>query len=53
MENRSLTSYQFMIDSAIAEWLAQKKMRTGSHRTRLAYEQTMCQFRAFGLSVVF
>src|SRR2546426_8539393 len=28
MENRSLMSYQFTIDSANAEWLTQKKMRT-------------------------
>jgi hypothetical protein len=41
MENGSLTSYQFTMDSAIAEWLAQKKMRTGSHRKRQAYEQTI------------
>jgi integrase len=47
MENRSLTPYQFTIDSAIAEWLSQKHTRTGSHKTRTAYEDTMQHFRAF------
>jgi hypothetical protein len=47
MENRSLTLYQFSLDSAIAEWVAQKKIRTGSEKTETAYRDTMQAFRAF------
>ena len=47
MENRSLTAYQFSLDSAIAEWVAQKKIRTGSEKTEKAYDDTMQAFRAF------
>jgi len=43
----ALTSYQFTIDVAIAEWLAQKETRTGSQKTRKAYEDTMRLFREF------
>jgi site-specific recombinase XerD len=43
----ALTPYQFTIDSAIVEWLAQKETRTGSQKTRRAYEETMQQFRVF------
>src|SRR5260370_7870689 len=46
-DTQALTTYQFTIDSALAEWLAQKTTRTGSHKTRKAYEHTMCQFRDF------
>src|SRR5260370_10336861 len=45
-DTQALTTYQFTIDSAVAEWLAQKTTRTGSHKTRKAYEDTMRQFRA-------
>ncbi len=47
MPDTALTPYQFTIDSAIAEWLAQKETRTGSRKTRQAYEDTMQQFRDF------
>jgi len=42
---QALTAHQLTIDSAIAEWLAQKETRTGSQKTRKAYEDTMQQFR--------
>src|SRR5260370_7303969 len=45
MPDTALTTYQFTIDSAVAEWLAQKETRTGSHKTRKAYEHTMCELR--------
>ncbi len=44
---QAITPYQFTIDAAVAEWLAQKETRTGSRKTRQAYEDTMRQFRAF------
>lgn len=44
---QALTPYQFTIDAAIAEWLAQKETRTGSQKTRRAYQETMQQFRVF------
>ncbi len=47
MPDTALTPYQFTIDAAIAEWLAQKETRTGSHKTRAAYEETMWQFCQF------
>ncbi len=46
-DTQALTSYQFTIDSAVAEWIAQKHTRTGSQKTRQAYEDTMRQFRDF------
>jgi site-specific recombinase XerD len=45
MNETALTLYQFTIDAAVIEWLAQKEMRTGSQKTRKAYEDTMQQFR--------
>jgi len=47
MQDTALTAYQFTIDASIAEWLEQKKTRTGSEKTRVAYEDTMLQFRQF------
>lgn len=47
MPDTAIAPYQFTIDSAIAEWLAQKEIRTGSRKTRQAYEETMRQFRQF------
>jgi integrase len=47
MGERALTASQFTIEASIAEWLAQKQTRTGSKKTRQAYEDTMLQFRAF------
>jgi integrase len=44
---QALTPYQFTIDSAINEWIAQKHTRTGSRKTRAAYEDTMRAFRDF------
>lgn len=44
----ALTSAHMTIDSAVAEWLAQKET-IGSKRTRVEYEETMRRFRA-GLS---
>ncbi len=41
----ALTSVHLTIDSAVAEWLAQKET-IGSKRTRAEYEATMCHFRA-------
>lgn len=43
----ALIPHQFTIDAAILEWLTQKERRTGSAKTRLAYQDTMSQFRAF------
>jgi site-specific recombinase XerD len=37
--------YQFTIEKAITEWLAQKETRTGSKRTTRAYQDTMASFR--------
>jgi hypothetical protein len=42
----ALTSAHVTIDSAVAEWLAQKET-IGSKRTRVEYEKTMRCFRAF------
>ena len=36
----TLLVYQFSLDSAIAEWIAQKKT-TGSQRTAIEYTRTM------------
>ncbi len=36
-DTQALTRYQFTIDSAVAEWIAQKHTRTGSQKTRQAY----------------
>jgi integrase/recombinase XerD len=47
MEQTSLTPYQFTIDAAIAEWIANKQKRTGSAKTATAYRETMASFRAF------
>src|SRR5947209_5218183 len=47
MPDTALTNYQFTIDAAIAEWLIEKRKRTGSERTRQGYEDTMRQFRQF------
>ncbi len=47
MTDTAIAPYQFTIDAAIAEWLAQKETRTGSRKTRQAYEDTMRQFRQF------
>ena len=46
MQENALISYQFTIDAAIFEWLAQKETRTGSQKTRRAYDDTLRQFRA-------
>lgn len=45
MNEQAIVPYQFTINSAIKEWLAQKTTRTGSQKTRLAYQDTMQQFR--------
>jgi len=42
---QALTTYQFTIDNAVAEWLAQKET-IGSKRTRAEYEETIRRFRA-------
>jgi integrase len=47
MPDTAVAPYQFTIDAAVAEWLAQKETRTGSHKTRQAYADTMRQFRDF------
>lgn len=44
--SQALTTYQFTIDAAIAEWITQKKT-TGSARTATEYERTMESFRRF------
>lgn len=44
---QALTSYQFTIEKAIAEWLIQKTTRTGSERTRRAYLDTINSFCFF------
>jgi site-specific recombinase XerD len=47
-DETALTSYQFTIDSAITEWLEQKRLtRSGSAKTIWAYHDTMQQFRDF------
>ena len=46
MSDTALTPYQFTIDSAIAEWIAQRKT-LGSARTATEYERTMESFRQF------
>ena len=45
-DETALTTYQFTIDSTIAEWLAQKRT-VGSARTAIEYERTMESFRQF------
>ncbi len=45
MADAALTTYQFTIDKAIAEWLEQKRLRTGSQKTYDAYSETMQSFR--------
>src|SRR5258708_3909215 len=47
MPETAIVPYQFTVDAAIAEWLAQKETRTGSRKTRAAYEETMRAFRDF------
>jgi site-specific recombinase XerD len=47
MQNTSVQVYQFTLDSAVAEWIAQKKTRTNSAKTEKAYQDTMAAFRAF------
>src|SRR5207247_3481373 len=47
MQNTAITQYQFTLDSAIAEWIAQKKTRTNSAKTEQAYRDTMTTFRSF------
>lgn len=47
MEHTALQVCQFKLESAIEEWIAQKETRTGSHKTRQAYADTMQQFRVF------
>lgn len=39
--------YQFSLESAINEWIARKKIRTGSEKTETAYQDTMQGFRSF------
>jgi len=41
-----LTPYRFTLDSAVKEWLAEKEKRTGSPKTKKAYEDTMQSFCA-------
>ena len=44
----ALTSYQFTIDTSIAEWLEQKRLtKSGSDKTIRAYRDTIQQFRTF------
>jgi integrase len=45
MQNTSIQVYQFSLESAIKEWIAQKKIRTGSQKTEQAYHDTMQSFR--------
>ena len=47
MSDTAIAPYQFTINAAVTEWLAQKETRTGSKKTRAAYEDTMRQFRDF------
>lgn len=48
MNETALALPQFTLDSSIREWLAQKQTtRSGSLKTRIAYEETMQQFRVF------
>src|SRR5690242_4416634 len=44
-EQRALANFGITLDSAIFEWLEQKHTRTGSQKTRTAYEDTMKSFR--------
>src|SRR5947209_10116294 len=46
MMTQALTTHQFTLDSAIAEWVAQRKT-LGSARTAAEYERTMESFRLF------
>jgi hypothetical protein len=45
MKGTTLTTYQFTLEKAIAEWLEQKRLRTGSQKTYDAYRNTMQSFR--------
>ena len=45
MTGTAITPYQFTLEKAIAEWLEQKRIRTGSQRTYEAYKETMQSFR--------
>lgn len=45
-ENAALTTYEFTLESAIVEWLAAKRRRSGSERTVAAYRDTLTGFRA-------
>jgi site-specific recombinase XerD len=48
IESSALTPYQFTIDSAINEWLEQKRTtRSGSPKTIMAYRETIASFRQF------
>jgi site-specific recombinase XerD len=48
IESTALTPYQFTIDSAINEWLEQKRTtRSGSPKTIMAYRETIASFRQF------
>src|SRR5947209_13566921 len=46
MEQTAIQIYQFTLDSAIAEWIAQRKT-LGSVRTATEYKRTMESFRQF------
>ncbi len=43
----AIQEYQFTLDSAIREWVEQKRTRTGSERTKQAYQDTLQEFRRF------
>jgi len=45
MIDTAITTYQFTLEKAIAEWLEQKRLRTGSEKTYDAYRETMQSFR--------
>lgn len=44
--SQAVAPYQFTINSAVAEWIAQRRA-TGSGRTAVEYERTMQSFRHF------
>lgn len=46
MTEQALTRYEFTIDGAVAEWLADALRRSGSEKTLRAYRETMAAFRA-------
>ena len=45
MPDNTLATYHLTLGKAIAEWLEQKRIRTGSQRTYDAYRETMESFR--------